>query len=461
MADELAFLPAALEIVESPPSPLGRTIAVLICAFAALALVWSYFGRVDIVSTARGEIIPSGRVKIVQPFYTGAIRAILVHDGQKVSAGQVLIELDPTMAEAQQQHTQDDLISAQLDIARLRAALADAANPADVFHPPEGADPEFIATQKLLLVAQVAEHRAQIAALDRQAAQKVAERDSIAGAIQKLKATIPIVQQIVDVHKTLFSHQTGSKLQYLGSLQTLIQQQHDLTIAQSRLREANAALAAIAEARKQTEAMYRRKLSAELADTERKAAGLADDLTRAKRETKLQVLTAPVAGIVQQLAIHTVGGIVTPAQRLLVIVPDDYRLQANVMVPNDDVGFVHAGQRAEIKVEAFDYTRYGLLHGRVVNISRDSIARAPSQGAPSNGAGSSHESGNPSGSNGGSLNYEARVALDRSWMQIGNSKAALLPGMAVTVEIKTGSRTILSYLLSPIAKYQHDSLRER
>src|SRR6266478_10140208 len=165
---ELAFLPAALEIVETPPSPIGRAIGATIIAVFVLALVWACLGTVDIVATASGKIIPSGRTKVIQPFEIGVVRAIHVHDGDTVKAGQVLIELDPTMNAAEREHLQSDLVAAQLDVARLRAALADGPDPLADFHPPAGANPDLIATQRQHLMAQTAEHRAKVAALDRQ-----------------------------------------------------------------------------------------------------------------------------------------------------------------------------------------------------------------------------------------------------------------------------------------------------
>src|SRR5260221_12692692 len=126
---ELAFLPAALEIIETPPSPIGRAIGATIIAFFVLALTWAYLGSVDIVATAPGKIIPSGRTKTIQPFEIGVVRAIHVHDGDIVKAGDVLIELDPTINAAEREDMQSDLIAAQLDVARLRAALADGPDP--------------------------------------------------------------------------------------------------------------------------------------------------------------------------------------------------------------------------------------------------------------------------------------------------------------------------------------------
>jgi len=172
---ELAFLPAALEIIETPPSPIGRAIGATIIAVFVLALAWACLGTVDIVATAQGKIIPSGRTKVIQPFEIGVVRAIHVHDGDNVKAGEVLIELDPTINAAEREHLQSDLIAAQLDVARLRAALADGPDPLADFHPPEGASADLIATQRQYLTTQTAEHRAKIAALDRQMQRQAAQ----------------------------------------------------------------------------------------------------------------------------------------------------------------------------------------------------------------------------------------------------------------------------------------------
>src|ERR1700730_12388379 len=170
--DELAFLPAALEIVETPPSPVGRAVAFTIIAVFAAALGWACIGTVDIVAVAPGKIIPSGRTKVIQPFETGVVRAIRVRDGQSVKAGDVLIELDPTITVAEREHIQSDLTGAQLDIARLRAAMSEGGDPLSEFQPPDGASAAQVSMLRQYLLNQIGEHRAKLAALDRQRAQK-------------------------------------------------------------------------------------------------------------------------------------------------------------------------------------------------------------------------------------------------------------------------------------------------
>ncbi len=355
-ADERAFLPAALEIVETPPSPIGRAIGAVIVALFCLALIWATFGHVDIIAYASGKVVPSGRVKLVQSFEIGVVRAIHVRDGQSVKAGDVLIELDPSIIAAER-------------------------------------------------------------------AQKEAERDTAAAVIDKLEADEPIIAQRVDIRKALTDKELGSKLTYLETLQQLTENQKDSAIQKSRLAEANAAVAAIT--------------------------------ARIKR----LILTAPVDGVVQQLAVHTVGGVVQPAQQLAVVVPSDSALEVEAMISNRDIGFVHAGQDAQIKVDTFNFTRYGLLHGRVLNVSQDAIVHnIPTEKTKDNADGAESSSSEPKGQE---LTYAARVALDRTQIEVDGAPANLSSGMAVTVEIKTGSRTAMSYLLSPVLRYVHESMHER
>jgi hemolysin D len=293
----------------------------------------------------------------------------------------------------------------------------------------------------------------------RQQAQKEAEQATTATTIHKLETIIPVIQSRVDIRKTLVERELGSKLSYFEVLQLLVEQQEEFNVQKSHLQETEAAIAAIRETRGQAAAEYRHTLADELAKAGQKANGLAQDLIKAEQRTRLQLLTAPVDGVVQQLAVHTIGGVVTPAQSLLVVVPSDSRLEIEAMVSNHDIGFIHAGQEAEIKIDTFNFTRYGLLHGQVLTVSQDAVIRDRQQDRSNDRQlGTQNETSEPKGQE---LNYSARISLDRAQMQIDDRMVNLSPGMAVTVEIKTGSRTILSYLLSPLLRYRQETLRER
>jgi hemolysin D len=457
--NEAAFLPAALEIIETPASPVGRAVAATIIAIFCIALAWASLGSIDIVASAPGKIIPSEGTKVIQPFEIGIVRAIHIRDGQTVRAGDVLIELDPRINESERDHLQADLTAAQLEIARLRAALSNLDNPLEAFHPPAGAPPDQVVMQQSYLIKQTAEYRAKIDALKRQQDQKEAEQDTIQATIDKLLTIIPILQERVDIRKASSDREYTSKFQYLEVTQLLVEQQQELIVQKNHLREARASVAALVEARRQAMAEFDRTLFGQLAEAERKADGLIHDVAKSQQKINAQYLAAPINATVQQLAIHTIGGVVTPAQVLLALVPSDSPLEIEAMISNRDVGFVQPKQRAEIKVDTFNFTKYGLLRGEVLSVSQDAIVRdKPADRAGEKSSGADSTSSEPKGQD---LSFAARISLDRSQMQIDDKLINLTPGMAVTVEIKTGSRSVLSYLLSPLIRYGHDGLRER
>jgi hemolysin D len=457
--DETAFLPAALEIVETPASPVGRAVAATIMVIFCFALAWASLGRIDIVASAPGKIIPTEGTKVVQPFEIGIVRAIHVRDGQAVKAGDVLIELDPRINESERDHQQADLTAAQLEIARLRAALSNLDDPSKAFHPPAGAPPDQVIMQQNYLMKQTAEYRAKIDALKRQLEQKEAEQGTIQATIDKLLTIIPILQERVDIRKASSDREYTSKFQYLEMVQLLVEQQQELIVQKNHLREAAASFAALVEARRQAVAEFDRTLFGQLAEAARKADGLVHDVDKSRQKINAQYLTAPITGTVQQLAIHTVGGVVTPAQVLLALVPSDSPLEIEAMISNRDVGFVQPKQGAEIKVDTFNFTKYGLLHGDVLSVSQDAIVRdKPVDRASEKSPGADSTSSEPKGQD---LSFAARISLDSSQMEIDGKLVNLTPGMAVTAEIKTGSRSVLNYLLSPLMKYKHDGLRER
>jgi hemolysin D len=422
--------------------------------------VLSWFGHVDIIATAQGRIVPSGKVKLVQPLETGIVRAIHVQDGDRVKSGQVLVELDPTTTSAERDKIAHDLIQAQLDTARLLAQKQAAAKGTEPkgFAAPKGAPPHDVEMAEAAMQAQAAEQAAKLAGLDQQIAQKRAEAEEGAATIDKLKATLPVLAQKEALRKQLLDIQYGNRFAYLDAEQALVEAQHDLIMQTHHSVEIEAARVALERQRDQARAEYTHQVLSDLAKAEQQVDDQTQELIKATRKSTETVLTSPIDGVVQQLAIHTVGGVVTPAQQLLVVVPEDGSLVVEAMVPNRDVGFVHEGQEVEVKIETFTFTRYGLIHGRVVGLSHDAVTddqRKPDRPDERDrtGKGGSDNSGSPS--------YVARVALNRTSLEVDGEERVLGPGMAVTAEIKTGSRRILSYLLSPLRHYAQDVGRER
>ncbi|MDE5454258.1 HlyD family type I secretion periplasmic adaptor subunit [Bradyrhizobium sp. CSA112] len=459
--DELEFLPAALEIIETPASPAGRAIAFTIIAFFVAALLWACLGKIDIIATAQGKIVPTGRTKTIQPLEAGTVTAIRVRDGDKVREGDVLLEIDRTISTAERNRVGHELLRARLDVARLAALRAGlATNTAGDFAPPPQAPTYEVLRTRAAMLAQAEQQAAKILSLDQQIAQKAAEADEIAALIDKVEASLPFVAETAEVRQKLLKMEFGNRLAFLDSQLKLSEQRHDLIVQRRRLVETAAAKAALEASREQTRAEYARGVMTDLAEAEQKVAQLGEDIVKAERKMSDQMLRAPVDGTVQQLAIHTVGGVVTPAQQLMAIVPADSKLEAEAMVPNRDIGFVVPGQPAEIKIDTFNFTKYGMLHGEVINVSQDAITRekpADRTGGATQRAALSDTS-EPQGQE---LVYSARVSLDRTQMQIEDKTVSLAPGMAVTVEIKTGQRRVIEYLLSPLLRYRHEAARER
>lgn len=458
---ELEFLPAALEIVETPASPLGRAIGATLIGFFVIALAWACFGHVDIIATAQGKVVPVGRIKVIQPLEAGIVTAIHVKDGDKVREGDVLIELDRTVTRAERNRVGHELLRTRLDVARLTALRAGLDSATAIgFAPPADTPAYEVARTRAAMLAQAEQQAAKIAALDQQIAQKVAEAGQIAAVIDKLKAGLPIIEETADVREKAMRMEFGNRIAHLEAQLKLTEQRHELIVQQRRAVETTAAKAALEAQREQTRAEYAKGVFSDLADAEQKAAQLAEDLIKAGKRMQDQILRAPIDGTVQQLALHTIGGVVTPAQALMVIVPADSRIEVEAMILNKDIGFVHDDDLVEIKIDTFNFTKYGLLRGKVLSVSADSIIRDKPTG-PSNADRSTNPGARTSEPAGQELVYAARVLLDQTQMQIGDRLVDLAPGMAVTVEIKTGQRRIIEFLLSPILRYKQESLRER
>ncbi|MDK2742939.1 MAG: HlyD family type I secretion periplasmic adaptor subunit [Nitrospira sp. BO4] len=428
------FLPAVLEIQQAPPSPIGRSILWTILAAFTGGVLWTTFGWIDIVATAQGKIIPSGYSKIIQPYETGVIASIHVQDGQAVRQGDVLIDLDSTLNRADLDRTLNEYRAAKVEAARLRALIRNQ----DTFEVPSDADAASVALQQQLLRDQLVEYQAKVAAAQHLVDQRQAAVEQTNENILRLEATVPMESERAEAYKKLFDRGAATKMDFLQAEGQRIDKVQELAGQKKKLQQDRAAFA---EAETHYRAMvseFQQTKQAELSALETKAASLAQEVTKADQRTDLQRLIAPIDGVVQQLAVHTVGGVVTSAQQLLIIVPQDHPVEVEAQVENKDVGFVREGQPVEIKVETFQFTLYGTIPGRVVTVSDDAV--------PIEKVG---------------LVYPTRVSMDRGTIQVEGKSVNLSPGMAVAVEIKTGQRRIIEYLLSPLLKSMKESLRER
>ncbi|WP_395022613.1 HlyD family type I secretion periplasmic adaptor subunit [Dongia sp.] len=457
---ELEFLPAAVEILETPASPLGRSIALAIALFAAIAILWACVGEIDIVAVAQGRIVPTGRTKTVQapalnPGESGVVKTIAVEEGQHVTQGQVLIELDATESGADRVKVAQQLAQTRLDIARLRAVL-DLPGGELIDNPPAGTDPLMLLLAQSLKRSQLAGEAEKLASFDREIDRQQAEIRASQNEIRKYDQILPLAQERVDAKKSLLDKGLTPRMEMLQLQQQLIEMQRDRDAALAHLSEAKAQIASIQRQKAQAEEEFKRDRLKELADAETQASALDQELRKAEERQRLKTITAPVSGTVQQLAIHTVGGMLQPGQALMAIVPDESGIEIEAMIQNQDIGFVAEGQEAVIKLDAFPFTRYGTVPGKIKIVSEDSVGGgATQQDSLHSEAGSAREGSS------NQLLYAARVTLDRTTMNVDGKEVNLTPGMAATVEIKTGKRKLIEFLLSPLMRMTDEAGRER
>lgn len=446
LADETSFLPAALALQETPVHPAPRRAAYALMILFAAAVSWSVVGQVDIVAVAPGRIVISERSKLVQPLERSVVTRILVKDGDAVGAGQPLVELDATAPSADRTTAGEQLRAAQSEFARADAlvhALAGANAGARGEHfsvatfPPHWSEAERSAAQAQLR-AEWSDIVAKLAKLASERTRRLAELQTAHAGAGKLETTLPLAIQRESDFQTLVTQ--GFVAGHAGQDRTRerIELERDLVLQRARVGEAEAALRETDATRAAYLAETTRALHDRRSQSENRRVQAEQERSKAAQREKLTVLAAPVAGTVQQLAVHTAGGVVTEAQTLMVIVPDEPDVTAEVAMENRDIGFVRAGQDAEIKLETFPFTRYGTVAATVKRVSADAVTDEKR----------------------GAL-FPATLLLHASQIDVDGHPVRLSPGMNLTAEIKTGQRRVIEFLLSPVLKAGRESLRER
>ena len=460
LADEAAFLPAALSLQDTPVHPAPRRFALGIMLLFVIALVWAIIGKVDIVATAPGRIIVSDRTKLIQPLEASVVRRVLVKDGDRVQAGQVLVDLDPTNASADKASVQEQLNAAASEVYRTQALQQLLSNTYQTINKKRGPEVESIqksenstknlsnmpnlgmlssstATQ-VQLQSEWRDISARLAKLDAEAVRRNAEIATVQAAIAKLQATLPMAQTREADFKNLVGEGFISSHATQDKTRERVELERDLSVQQARLAEAQSTLAESEQTRAAFKAETQRLLNDRHAVATSKLQQLTQEGAKASQRERQTQLTAPVAGIIQQLAIHSVGGVVTPAQPLMIVVPDSLDVTAEISIANQDIGFVNAGQIAEVKLETFPYTKYGTVKAKVDIVTADAVTDEKK----------------------GSY-YPATITLAQKDMLIDGKRVNLSPGMNITAEIKTGQRRVIEYLLSPVQRAGAESLRER
>jgi hemolysin D len=431
-----AFTTAAIALRQQPPSRITRMVSIAICAMAFICVAYASLVSMDIVVTAQGRVIPSGKSKIIQPLEAGVVKAISVKDGQTVKAGDLLVELDATATQADRDRLQREFWETQADVLRLNALLSGKAAMAETADLPAA----MVVNQQSVLTSRRNEQDSRMAVLDADIAKRGADRDAITANINQLRSSLPLVRKKHEMREDLA--RTGH-IAETGVIETrleLLNMEKELAVLANRLNESAASLNASVQQHKQAQAEFRARASAELVDAIRKNDSVRLELAKATQRRDLTVLRSPIDGVVQQIALTTVGGVVTQAQALMTIVPFSAALEVETQVMNRDVGYLKVGQRVINKVETFDFTRFGYIEGTVQWVGTDAV---------------NDQKLGPV--------YPVRILLKAGETPnvVNGLRGAVTAGMSITSDIRTGERRMIEYFIAPMLRYQQESLRER
>lgn len=429
------FLPEALDIQRTPPSPIGRTVLWTVLIAAVAVACWAMFLRVDSITRAHGRVVSSGDVKRLYPVEAGVLKAVHVRDGQAVKQGDVLIELDSTRNIAARDHSSKAYRTIQMEVARLRALLKQQPRleaPAEA-----DADTDEMHFQQQLLQDQLAEHQAKLTAAQHLMEERRAAITQAKEMLLRVKAAAAIETERTERFRKLMEQGVGAKADFLQADHRRLEQLEEVRRQQTQLEQAQAALVEAEQAAHTLAWEFQQAKQAELSALETKAASLAQETTAGERNVGLQQMRSPIDGVVQQLAAQTVGAVVTPAQPLLVVVSLDHSLEVEAQVEQKDLGLAHKGQPVEIKVELFQGRSHEAIPGHILTVPDGMIS-----------------------SKSGEVVAPLRVGLDRSTANVGSTEIKLAPGMSVTVEIKSGPRRMIEYLLDPLFRSGNERLRE-
>ncbi|MCW3482080.1 HlyD family type I secretion periplasmic adaptor subunit [Neisseriaceae bacterium JH1-16] len=410
-AHEAEFLPAALSLQASPVSPAGRWVARILLLMIVIVAAWATFSHIDIVTVGQGKVAVTGEAKTISITQVGSLHALHVVENQRVHAGQLLIELDDREADSDLQKAEGERDFAIVQAAAQRA-LIDALNTGR--------------TPRLARLPGITDERQRAGEqfLSNAWREYLAKRTRLDATIRQNALSLPIAMERENVYETLAKTRDVSQDAWVQKKLNRIEIEGRLSEARSQQLEL------VADTRKTAED--------HMAESARMAQSASQDVARALARRSLMEVRSPVDGTVQQLSVHTIGAAVPAAQPLMQIVPLNDKVQFQAMIENKDVGFVREGESVAVKIDAFDYTRYGTLSGRVTHVSRDAI-QDEKRG----------------------LLYAVRVEFDKPQIEVDGRKMQISAGMSGTVDIRTGSRRVIQYVLSPLVQHAQEGLRER
>lgn len=459
------FLPAALEILETPPSPVRVRLLMAICAFVVLGLLWSYFGQLDIVAVAQGKLQPTGRVNVVQPIETGKVKAIHVSNGSRVKEGEILVEMDSSDAQTDVSAQSALLGSLNAEITRRKAAgevirRRDLETIPPIVWPAEVHE-EARAREQRVFETDMAQLKGVIASLEAQRIQKQAEEARISGTIKAQEQFVRTLQERVNMRETLVARAAGARANVIDALEKLNEQQTQLAIQQGQLKETQASLVVLGREIEKNFQNSDADNNQRLLQAQRQFDDVEQRLAKAKVRLNNALLRAPNAGTVQAISIINAGQVVTAGEQIMRVVPDGLGMEIEGYIQNKDIGFVKEGQDAVIKVDSFPFTKFGTIDAKVIKIARDAIPLPEASQQEANPAQTQRATGLGGAQRTQNLVYQIILKPLQDKIGPAGDQVQLMPGMTVTLEIKTGHRRIISYLFTPLVEIGSASMRER
>lgn len=442
-----SFQPSLIALEQEPPSPLGRRVLWTLAGFLGILLVGSFVFSVDEVAVAQGKLVPSSYLKVVQPAEQGIVRDILVQEGDEVRAGQVLMRMDTTLADADHRSIQTEYETRKWQLRRIDAQLAGQDMPA-----PDGTAPDIYRQALTQYTSNIQTHEAQLAQ-EKGALDKARQDLSAAEEVKtKLLQVLPIYEEREQAFGKLTEKGYVSKIDQVERKRERIEKQQDLRTQEFAIKAAQAVINQSQQRVRQIESDYKRQLQMERADAAVQFERLTQEISKYETRQGWLELKAPQDGIVKDLSTHTAGTVVSAGTVLMTLVPGSDSAIAEVWVSNEDAGFVHEGQPVKVKLSAYTFQKYGMVDAVVEDVSADATDQ-PGQSGEEEGV-FTRTRQTPSA-------YKARVHLKTQYLEAKGERYSLRPGMQVVAEIKLGQRKVIEYLLSPIRGTVQEAGRER
>jgi hemolysin D len=436
-SEDKEFLPPAVEILEKPPSPAGRMLVWAIVGLFILALLWSFIGEIDEVVVARGKVIPIGYTKVLQAEDKGIVKRILVQEGQQVKEGELLMELDRTMSESDLNALKKEIGYYDINIRRIMAELGNKPFLAEV-GAGEGYDSKDLLQQMSLYQSRQSEKNAKLVFYDAQIRQKEDAVRVAESSLEKNRQLLAIAREREENLGKIVEEGAVSKFAYLEYKGKRIELEQNVSMNTSELSAARADASAARQQKAQYLAEWNRQLQEELISCRKQYNTLKESERKAELKNKLIEIKSPADGAVHRLDIHTVGAVVTEAQALMEVVPKGTPMEVEAWMENKDVGFVYPNMPVEVKVDAFNFQKFGTIKGKVREISPDAIE--------------DKERGQI---------YRVMVSIEEEKLHMDDKELQVTPGMAVSAEIKTRKKRIIDFFLEPFQTYKSEALRER